>query len=818
MASVITIAGEQLFAAKAQANEKLDIDTFIFANVPGQDPNAPINRSEGIPTAHIVHQQIVQQVGRINENVVVYSTVLDSVTGPFEFNWVGLYSSVNDKLVAINHVPTVTKTVTEPGAAGNTLNRNFGIEYSGIAELAGITVAPETWQLDFTARLTGMDELTRQLAADMNGKDWFIGDGFKVVPRSTVNTFKVTAGAGYVSGLRVELAADHILTLSSYPQFVYVDAWFDGTSGSTWKGQTAFTVTNTEMDDYIDLQGKQHYLFKLAEITAADAVKDLRKQGVIDKVSVNVNTLKSLANAKEEDGRYYNVTSFYAGWAAQIKKPSGGGLFVFDASYDKEKHDGVLVIAPESLLAWDGTVADLPTLHDWAGVGLGCFVRDDFRAHVNYAGAIADEFITDNKAAIQGAFNSATKQGLRKVHFGEGKYLTSPGIIAASTLELIGVYAVPDRTYNMPTQIKFDDDQVNNSGEIGITFNSGWQLSNIQFLTRVDDARGLDGNFTGVTGDGRQHSITNCIIRGFRTFADISDIGYAFHTNLIWRGNGKGVSHRLVSWPFGTTLNVRGSIGVQNTIIYDVPNLAHSHWSGCIYEYCVRGVNGFSVGCSFNEMYGEGNTEYTVYSDKAGAANFSAIYSNGAGDGYVATGTTSDFGFDRLGATFVQSTGITTRELQFYTREGDLAGKLKASSNSAGRLDLISQAEDVIGSVSTAVSDVADGRLLKTVGFLLYHSQPNGVGSLPAGWTITKIGVGTWRVLFGPAIRTPIIAIATTASGVSTQSPITYDLTMRESSGGVWAAFQQANGFDLVLKIAGTASDSAAAFVTIMIP
>lgn len=145
MASVITIAGEQLFAAKAQANEQLDIDTFIFANVPNQDPSAPINREEGIPTAHIVYQQNVQQVGRINDNVVVYSTVLDSITGPFEFNWVGLYSSVNQKLVAINHVPTVTKTATAPGEAGNTLNRNFGIEYSGIAALTNITVDAETW-------------------------------------------------------------------------------------------------------------------------------------------------------------------------------------------------------------------------------------------------------------------------------------------------------------------------------------------------------------------------------------------------------------------------------------------------------------------------------------------------------------------------------------------------------------------------------------------------------------------------------------------------------------------------------------------------
>ncbi|WP_345888475.1 phage tail protein [Shewanella algae] len=350
MASVITIAGEQLFAAKAQANEQLDIDTFIFANVPNQDPSAPINREEGIPTAHIVYQQNVQQVGRINDNVVVYSTVLDSITGPFEFNWVGLYSSVNQKLVAINHVPTVTKTATAPGAAGNTLNRNFGIEYSGIAELTGISVEPETWQLDFTARLSGMDKLTQQLAADMNGKDWFIDDGLKVVPRATANSFSVTPGVGYVSGLRVELKQEHILIVQSYPQFVYVDAWFSGNANSTWSPQLAFTVTNTEMDDYIDPSGTQHYVYKLAVINAADDVEDLRGNlGISKTVSVHLGnndgahdsiyskTFSSVADMKADDAfkakdidlrdLAAKTISYYGGWAAQMV-PFGGAEYI----------------------------------------------------------------------------------------------------------------------------------------------------------------------------------------------------------------------------------------------------------------------------------------------------------------------------------------------------------------------------------------------------------------------------------------------------------------------------------------------------------
>ncbi|ABM25698.1 hypothetical protein Sputw3181_2881 [Shewanella sp. W3-18-1] len=319
MSQVITLAGERLFALKAQNNQQLDIDTFIFAYVPGQDSTAPIDRNEGLPPiGQRVHTQIVQQTGLINENAVVYSSVLDSLTGPFDFNWVGLYSSVNQTLIAIIHTPTVSKTVTVPGAAGNILNRNFVIEYSGIAELTGITVDAETWQLDYTARLNGMDELTRQLAADMNGKDWFIDDGFKVEPRSTLNTFKVAAGAGYVSGLRVTLAADHILTLSSYPQFVYVDAWFDGTSESIWKGHVAFTVTTTEMDDYIDVNGRNHYVFKLARITAADVVEDLRNiEGLKEQIEyINEITLAkrmSMANAKKnkfKNGDKVFITDF----------------------------------------------------------------------------------------------------------------------------------------------------------------------------------------------------------------------------------------------------------------------------------------------------------------------------------------------------------------------------------------------------------------------------------------------------------------------------------------------------------------------------
>ncbi len=286
MAQAITLAGEKLFAKQAQLNKELNIDTFIFAHVPELDPSLEIDRSKGLPSLEQrVHTQIIQQKGRINENVVVYSTVLDSLTGPFEFNWVGLYSSVHETLVAVQHIPLVSKTITEGGAAGNTLNRNFGIEYSGIAGLTNITVDAQTWQLDFTARLAGIDKLHRQLANEMNGENWFSGDNFKVTNYLS-DTFKVEPGFGYVYGLRVELNNTLFLTVDSYPKSVYIDAWVDGDASGVWAPKHEVILTNETRDNYKDQNGKEHFLLKIAEIESANVVQDLR----------NTNGLKETIN------------------------------------------------------------------------------------------------------------------------------------------------------------------------------------------------------------------------------------------------------------------------------------------------------------------------------------------------------------------------------------------------------------------------------------------------------------------------------------------------------------------------------------------
>ncbi|ELY4749144.1 phage tail protein, partial [Cronobacter sakazakii] len=89
--TVITLAFEQWKAQQGVTGEAILLDEFVFANVPGLNPDAPISRSETLPpAAQIVHRQAVSRKGVVNENAVVHSVVLGADVGDFSFNWIGL--------------------------------------------------------------------------------------------------------------------------------------------------------------------------------------------------------------------------------------------------------------------------------------------------------------------------------------------------------------------------------------------------------------------------------------------------------------------------------------------------------------------------------------------------------------------------------------------------------------------------------------------------------------------------------------------------------------------------------------------------------
>jgi hypothetical protein len=97
--------------------------------------------------------------------------------------------------------------------------------------------------------------------------------------------------------------------------------------------------------------------------TIADSIR------VINAGDRSVAHLKELPINDLVNDMQFSVAGFYTGTLV------GGGIFVWDANRSKADHNGGTIIAPEALVAWDGSQVNLASLLNWSGSGTGCFVR-----------------------------------------------------------------------------------------------------------------------------------------------------------------------------------------------------------------------------------------------------------------------------------------------------------------------------------------------------------------------------------------------------------------------------------------------------------
>lgn len=277
--AVITKVFSEWKAQQAINNQPVTLDEFIFAYIPGLDADKPIDNTETMPAADkIVDRLAVSKTGVVNENSVVYSVTLGADVGDYDFNWIGLANKATGTLAMIIHAPTQRKIKNANGQQGNVLVRSMLMEYSGAREATEITTPAETWQIDFTARLSAMDERQRRENIDLYGAAAFFDSGYLVAKSG--NQFFVTRGAGYVAGLRAELPADLNITASAKPTKVWLDVSWTGTLTSEWAVQSKITVA-ADLADYV-LGGVQHYVFAVASIDAAGNITDLRPKGTLN--------------------------------------------------------------------------------------------------------------------------------------------------------------------------------------------------------------------------------------------------------------------------------------------------------------------------------------------------------------------------------------------------------------------------------------------------------------------------------------------------------------------------------------------------------
>ncbi|MGY0114808.1 phage tail-collar fiber domain-containing protein [Enterobacter roggenkampii] len=307
--TAITLAFEQWKASQSVTGEPVLLDEFVFASVPGLDATKPIDRNETLPPdAQIVHRQAVSRKGVVNENAVVHSVVLGADVGDFSFNWIGLINKASNTLAMIVHAPLQQKLKTKDGQQGNVLTRSFLMEFNGAQTETGINTPAETWQIDFTARMAGMDERQRLENTDIYGAAAFFGDGYLVGKNGS--QYFVTPGVGYVRGLRTQLVASRNIVVTNKPVKVWLDVAWTGTLTSAWAVESKITVAEA-LGDYVR-DGVQHFVFAVASIDANGNITDLRPKGTL------VDQAASDALKKHELSRNHPDATTYAKGFTQL--------------------------------------------------------------------------------------------------------------------------------------------------------------------------------------------------------------------------------------------------------------------------------------------------------------------------------------------------------------------------------------------------------------------------------------------------------------------------------------------------------------------
>ena len=153
--SVITDAGRALLVRALKEGLTVTIDRMIFADVPGLDPAVTPGGAQPMPPADQIKMNAAIDHAGIDDNnpdTVIYSKILTATDGNWYLNWIGLYSSQHETLIAVCVVPRHYKFKTDGFQAGNTLYKNFAIQYANASTLTGITIPAEKWQYNFDDR------------------------------------------------------------------------------------------------------------------------------------------------------------------------------------------------------------------------------------------------------------------------------------------------------------------------------------------------------------------------------------------------------------------------------------------------------------------------------------------------------------------------------------------------------------------------------------------------------------------------------------------------------------------------------------------
>ena len=447
--AVITLAGEALIASYLADPESvvLNVDQMIFAHIPGLDYEQVPDRAQGLPVAGNIKATLpITQKGKVNNNLVVYSTVMPSDLGTWLFNWMGLYSSADNTLVAVAYVPEQEKRATVAELLGNVLTKNIAMEFNGASAVTGITINAESWQTDYTDRLRDMDDIQRQAMLTVFGRATYQQQAFRI--KYSGGQYFLNSGSAVAGGLNISLDSDLSIVPGTLPKAI----WLDVSQQTTMAGiENVFSVVSNDgslLNDYID-SGMQHHMIRLGTINSSASIVDergvivdsLSRMSMATETSRGLMLLAAAAEVLAGTGGTKAVTS--AGLAAASSSENESNKFV--------KRDGngdfSARIITATLNGNSSTATRLETARTIGGVPFNGTVNINLPG-VNQAGnqntsgnaATATKLATARSITVAGAVDgSATFDGSANATITVRKkvgefYIQFPGASAPSAL------------------------------------------------------------------------------------------------------------------------------------------------------------------------------------------------------------------------------------------------------------------------------------------------------------------------------------------------------------------------------------------------
>lgn len=358
MSQVITNAFETYWQGCLTDQVPVVLDEVVLADIPNLDITAPIDPNTGLPPqAQIVHRHPVDQRGRINNNAVAYSIVMDTTVGNFSFNAMYLVNKASGMVGMIVYKGRETKTKTDQatGTTGNSLVKSMLMEYDQAATATVTTVEAGTWQIDYSARLLGMDEQLRLQAIAIFGSSTFFGDGFKLINKA--GSYKVQPGVAMVGGLRIQLDAEQAVTVGAKPVGVWVDVHHAGTILSRWDNHFEFKTSTTELTDYTDSNGYRHYVAKLGVVGSDNAVTDKREVSNAPDIWASIKQLQqadsnlSLSLTKAVESLTLALQTHELSRNHPDATAAEKGLVKFNTQEEMNAGSGLVAATPEAIKA-----------------------------------------------------------------------------------------------------------------------------------------------------------------------------------------------------------------------------------------------------------------------------------------------------------------------------------------------------------------------------------------------------------------------------------------------------------------------------------